>query len=395
MIAVALGGALLGGLILNIMPCVFPVIGLKAISLARGGGDERTVRREALAYAAGVILVCMALGGAMLGLRAAGHMVGWAFQLQDPRVILLMLLLLTAITANLAGVFELSSFGGGDRLTHKHGLAGSFWTGALAAFVATPCTGPFMAAALGTALVLPTVAALATFAGLGLGLALPFLALAYIPALRTRLPKPGHWMVYVRTLMAIPMGLSALGLAWLLSRQAGTTGLAIGMAAAAAVVAGLWLIGRAQRRDYGAARIGWMPITAAVVVGLATIVPVAAGEQPTGGMAHAEPFSENRLARLRAQHRPAFVYFTADWCLTCKVNEKSALETREVAHAFEQRGIAVLVGDWTNGDSAISRFLALSGRSGVPLYLYYPPGKPVPIELPQVLTIGTLLALDA
>ncbi len=393
----ALGGALLGGLILNLMPCVFPVIGLKAISLARGGGDEREVRRDALAYAAGVILVCVALGGLMLGLRAAGHAVGWAFQLQDPRVILLLLVLVTAITANLAGVFELQSVSAGDGLTRQKGVAGSFWTGALAAFVATPCTGPFMAAALGAALVLPTFAALMIFAGLGLGLALPFLLLGFIPALRTRLPKPGPWMRRFQQIMAIPMGLTALGLLWLLWRQTGANGLMIGLVVAALGLLALWLIGRNQHegRKVGLRNLLQWLIPAAVGVALlAQIAPPSEGAKVEAGLLGAEAFSEARLTALQAAHRPVFVYFTADWCLTCKVNEKVAIETQAVADAFKAKHVAVLVGDWTNGDAAISHFLAAHGRSGVPFYLYYPADGGAPKELPQVLTSVLLAGLN-
>lgn len=396
-ILTALGGALLGGLILNLMPCVFPVIGLKAISLARGGGDERAVRRDALAYAAGVILVCVALGGLMLGLRAAGHAVGWAFQLQDPRVILLLLLLVTAITANLGGLFELGSVNAGDTLTRQKGLAGSFWTGALAAFVATPCTGPFMAAALGAALVLPAPAALMVFAGLGLGLALPFLLLGYVPSLRSRLPKPGAWMRRFQQIMAIPMGLTALGLLWLLWRQAGANGLLIGLAVGVLGLLALWLVGRNQHegRAVGLRNLIQLLVPAAVGVALlAQIAPPTAGAKVDAGLLNAEPFSEARLAALQAAHRPVFVYFTADWCLTCKVNEKAAIETQVVADAFKTHNTAVLVGDWTNGDAAISHFLAAHSRSGVPYYLYYPANGAAPQDLPQVLSSGLLAGLN-
>ena len=394
-IITALGGALLGGLILNIMPCVFPVIGLKALSLARSGSDERTVRHEALAYAGGVILTCLLLGGLMLGLRAAGHAVGWAFQLQDPRVILLLLVLVIAITANLAGLFELRSVSTGDALTRQHGLMASFWTGALAAFVATPCTGPFMAAALGAALVLPTLAALMIFAGLGLGLGLPFLLLGFIPAVRTRLPKPGAWMRTFQQIMAIPMALTALGLLWLLWRQAGGSGLMIGAGVGGLGLLALWLIGRNQRDGFGVSARNFIQWLVPVMVGVALLnqLPPPAARKIEAGLLNAEPFSETGLAALQAAHRPVFLYFTADWCLTCKVNEKVAIETQAVADSFKKHNIAVLVGDWTNGDAAMSRFLTAHGRSGVPLYLYYPADGRAPKELPQVLSVAMLTAL--
>jgi DsbC/DsbD-like thiol-disulfide interchange protein/cytochrome c biogenesis protein CcdA len=337
-IAIALSGAILGGLLLNIMPCVFPIISLKALSLARAGGDERAARRDALAYSVGVILTCVALGGLLLGLRATGVAVGWAFQLQNPWVIALLLLLCIAITANLLGLFHLRAFGGGEALAGKGGTAGAFWTGVLAAFVATPCTGPFMAAALGAALVLPTAAALAIFAGLGTGMAIPFLLIGFVPSLRQRLPKPGQWMRTFQRFLAIPMALTALALGWLLWRQIGP--------------------------------------------------PVAAVSQY-----NVVPFSSAKLDALTAANKPVFLYFTADWCITCKVNEAAAIDRAEVQSAFHKAGVTIMVGDWTNGDAAITRFLESRGRSGVPLYLWYPVGAKEPQELPQVLTPGTLTGL--
>ncbi|MES2987955.1 MAG: protein-disulfide reductase DsbD domain-containing protein, partial [Pseudomonadota bacterium] len=231
-------GAVLGGLLLNVMPCVFPILSLKALSLAKANDGDGNPRAEALAYTAGVVLVCLVLGGSLLALRAGGATLGWAFQLQDPRVILILLLLVTAIALNLTGLFELSAPGFVNRAAAK-GTGGAFATGALAAFVATPCTGPFMGAALGAALILPWPAALAVFGGLGLGIALPFLALGFIPALRRRLPKPGAWMVRLRHILSVPMFLTALALGWVLWRQSGETGLAIGVGATIIAAIGL------------------------------------------------------------------------------------------------------------------------------------------------------------
>ncbi|NYI22001.1 DsbC/DsbD-like thiol-disulfide interchange protein/cytochrome c biogenesis protein CcdA [Sphingobium francense] len=388
-VLIALGGALLGGLLLNIMPCVFPILGLKAMKLARAGGDERAVRREAWAYSLGIILTCLALGGLLLGLRAAGAAVGWAFQLQDPRIILLLLLLVTAITLNLAGLFELSAFGGGDRLAGQGGATGAFWTGALVAFVATPCTGPFMGAAMGAALVLPVGAALAIFAGLGLGLALPFLALAHIPALRTRLPKPGPWMGRLQKILAIPMALTALGLLWLLGQQRGVPAILLGLCAATALAIGLWWLGRRQlhgRRGGLAVACAALILFAGTAILLPTHAPAAAASE------EGVPFDEARLASLRAAGKPVFLYFTADWCLTCKANEAAAIDRDETRAAFEKAGVTVMVGDWTNADPAITRFLEGQGRSGVPLYLWYAPGREAR-TLPQLLTPATLTAL--
>ena len=389
-ILAALGGALLGGLLLNIMPCVFPILGLKAMSLAKAGGDERSVRREALAYAAGVILTCLALGGLLLALRAAGNAVGWAFQLQDPRIILTLLLLVSAIAFNLAGLFELRPFGGGDGLAGKGGTMGAFWTGALVAFVATPCTGPFMAAAMGAALLLPLAAALAIFAGLGLGLALPFLLLAYIPALRSRLPRPGAWMGRFQKLLSVPMFLTALGLAWLLGQQRGVSGMTIGLGAALLLALLLWWLGARQHGGKGGgliAGIGALALLAGAAIALPTAAPAQAENNATS-----VAFAVEKLDGLRAAKKPVFLYFTADWCLTCKANEAAAIDRAEVRAAFDKAGVTVMVGDWTSADPAITRFLESKGRSGVPLYLWYAPGKEA-VVLPQLLTPATLTAL--
>ncbi|MBR0552401.1 protein-disulfide reductase DsbD family protein [Stakelama marina] len=392
-VAFAFAAAVLGGLILNIMPCVFPILSLKALSLARANETESDARGEALAYTAGVVIVCVALGATLLALRAAGSSVGWAFQLQDPRVILFLLLLVTGIALNLAGLFELAAPGFVNRSAAK-GPSGAFATGALAAFVATPCTGPFMGVALGAALVLPTAAALAIFAGLGLGLALPFLLIGFVPGLRAMLPRPGPWMATLRHILSVPMFLTALALAWVLGRQSGVGGMTLGLGAALLLALGLWWTGARQRRSSG---LQWAPAVVAGVIALSALAIVtrtpvqAATEQ--AGLLNAQPFSEQRLADLRAEGRPVFAYFTADWCLTCKVNEKAAIETDAVAKAFKDADVAVLVGDWTDGDPALGRFIERHNRAGVPLYLWYAAGSDAPDVLPQILTKQQLTAL--
>ena len=361
---VALLGALAGGLLLNIMPCVFPILSLKALSLARAGESDGSARREALAYGGGVVLTCLALGG-------------------------LLLLLVTAIAFNLAGLFALPALGVGEGAARSGGVRGAFFTGALAAFVATPCTGPFLGFALGAALVLPAVAALAVFAGLGLGLALPFLLLGFVPALRRRLPKPGPWMERFQRILAIPMFLTALGLLWILGRQSGVDGMALGLGAALLLGLGLWWLGRRQ------GRASWAPLLLVLIALLAPLPFIRAASAPAAVSIDplaAEPFSERRLAELRSAGSPVFLYFTADWCLTCKVNEKAALEQEEVVQSFRSKGIRVMVGDWTRGGEEIGRFLERHGRSGVPFYLFYAPGRE-PEILPQILTVGRLIAL--
>jgi len=388
----ALGGAILGGLLLNIMPCVFPILSLKALSLARSGGSESEARGEALAYTAGVVLVCLALGAAVLGLRAAGGLAGWAFQLQDPRVIGGLLLLVLAIGLNLAGLFELPVLAGGGALAGAGGKTGAFWTGALAAFVATPCAGPFLGVALGAALVLPGGEGLAVFVGLGLGLALPFLLLGFIPALRRWLPRPGAWMDTFRHILAVPMLVTALGLAWVLGRQAGVNGMAIGLAAGLLLGLGLWWSGRRQAALKGGT--SWPALLALIgAAALIATVPRDAAIASAPAEAGTVKFDEAKLAELRKQGRPVFLYFTADWCLTCKVNERAAIERGEVTKAFADKQVVVMVGDWTRGDPAISRFLNAHGRSGVPFYLFYPAGGGEPRELPQILTPGLLAGL--
>jgi DsbC/DsbD-like thiol-disulfide interchange protein/cytochrome c biogenesis protein CcdA len=389
----AFAGAVLGGLILNIMPCVFPILSLKALSLARAGGEERTVRREALAYAAGVIMICVALGGLILGLRAAGTQVGWAFQLQDPRVILVLILLTSAIGFNLAGLFEFGAVSAGSDLAGKGGTAGAFWTGALAAFVAMPCTGPFMATALGVAVELPAIAALLVFVGLGIGFALPFLLIGYVPAFRRLLPKPGGWMETFRRILAVPMFLTALGLAWVLGHQTQASGVVVGVGAAMLFAFGLWLTGLRQRGFKAAA---WVPaalLALAAAIGGIAMLPGRAPAAAVAAQDGVQPFDAAKLAALQARHKPVFLYFTADWCLSCKVNEKAAIERAETQDAFRKAGVVTMVGDWTDGDAAIGKFLEAHGRSGVPLYLWYAPGSSEPKELPQILTPGLLAGL--
>ncbi len=390
----ALLGAIAGGLMLNAMPCVFPILSLKALALARAGGEARSARSEALAYTAGVMLTCLALGGLMLGLRAAGQQVGWAFQLQQPGVVIALLLLTAAITANLAGWFEVAAPDVGGSVVA--GTAGSgrsgFATGALAAIVATPCSGPFMATAMGAALLLPWPQALAIFAGLGLGLALPFLALGFIPALRRRLPAPGAWMARLRHWMAVPMALTALALLWLLWRMGGMMLALTGLLALGLLLGMLLAIGRRQHRGIGAGAV-WIGaitlVSAGAILAAYRMKPPAPSATVASDALGSEPFSEARLAQLRGQKRGVFVYFTADWCITCKANEVAAINRTETVQAFKSANIAVLRGDWTRSDPAITRYLQAQGVAGVPLYLWVPPGAATTTpmrRLPQLLT---------
>ncbi|MCS6123390.1 protein-disulfide reductase DsbD family protein [Shewanella baltica] len=384
-------GAILGGLLLNIMPCVFPILSLKILSLSHQG-SEKAARIGSVAYTLGAVLVCICLGGAILGLRALGHQVGWAFQLQSPAVIAALILLMSAIGFNLAGLFEIGTLTSGSKLQDQKGPMGDFWTGVLAAFIATPCTGPFMATALGAALVLPTTVALVIFAGLGFGMALPFLLVGFIPALRTRLPKPGAWMVTARRILSLPMFITVLGLVWILMRQSNDNYVLSVLAATMLSTFGLWLTGLWQHSQH---KGQWWPsllLTLLPLLALIYWVPQAEshaqGEQKE--VAEALAFSQEQLNILGAQ-QDVFVYFTADWCLTCKVNEKTSIERQEVKAAFKQHNVATMIGDWTNGDSQITAFLSQQGRSGVPLYLWYKKGVDKPIVLPQILSQTILI----
>jgi DsbC/DsbD-like thiol-disulfide interchange protein/cytochrome c biogenesis protein CcdA len=381
LLLIAFLGAVLGGLILNLMPCVFPILALKALALARAGGEEREARADALGYTAGAIVGTGALGAVLLVLRAGGSAAGWAFQLQDPRTVLVLALLGVAITLNLLGLFKLPVLGGDGN------PRGGFATGALAAFVATPCAGPFMGAALGSALLLPAAGALLVFAGLGLGLALPFLLLAFAPSLRKRLPRPGPWMLRLQRVLAIPMALSAAAAFWLLGRQGGQGALLAGLAVAFILALVLLLVGRTQNQGRRAWPIG-LAGTALALAG-ALLLPSAVS-MTAPATASGEAWSEARVAAARAQNRPVFVYFTADWCLSCKVNETSTINRANVRQSLKAANAAVLVADWTNADPAITRFLDSRGRGAIPLYLWYAPGAAEPEELPQVLTPAML-----
>ncbi|MDG6077596.1 thiol:disulfide interchange protein [Erythrobacter litoralis] len=383
-LAILLLAALAGGLILNIMPCVFPILSLKAMTLVKAGSSERAARSDALAYTAGVVLACAGMGVVILTLRAGGEQIGWAFQLQEPVVLAVLFLLACAITANFLGLFEIPGMaiagGGGSR-------SGSFATGLLAAFVATPCTGPFMALALGAALVLSPLEGFAIFTMLGVGLALPFLAIGFVPALRRRLPRPGPWMATFRRWMALPMGLTALALGWLVWRIGGGVFSAVTLVLAVVVVMALIYTGR-QQAGGKSTNFVWSALVPLVLVMMIFVLPKAVSDQASqsgSDLVGSEPFSETALAKARADGRPVFLYFTADWCLSCKVNESVAIEREATRDAFEQAGVVTLRGDWTRRDAEIADFLAQHGAAGVPFYMWFEPGERGE-QLPQVLT---------
>jgi DsbC/DsbD-like thiol-disulfide interchange protein/cytochrome c biogenesis protein CcdA len=377
----AIALAFLGGLILNIMPCVLPVLSVKALSLA-GGVQAGQVRRHGALYFAGVMATFLMLAMALIALRSAGEAVGWGFQLQAPWVTAALALLFFAIGLNLLGVFNIGDGvqSAGAGLTARGGDAGAFFTGALAVVAATPCTAPFMASAIGVAITQSALTTLLIFAALALGFALPLTVLHFAPGLQRLMPKPGPWMERAKNVLAFPMFAAAIWLVWVLAEQTGPSGVLALLSIAAALAFALW-VGRWGR--------AWL------VAGLVALALTAAftwrpllGAESTATLA-SEPWSPERVAELRGEGRAVFVNFTAAWCVTCKVNEAAAFTPR-VAQAFEQANVAYLEADWTNRDDTIAAALAEHGRAGVPLYLYYS-SQSEPVILPQVLSEALLL----
>jgi len=393
--------ALLGGLILNLMPCVFPILAMKAASLAGSAHDLRGARRDGLAFTAGVLVTFLLLAGTLLLLRAGGEAIGWGFQLQSPGVIAALSLLMLAVGLNLSGVFHMGTSlqgAGAGPLSRLPGGAGAFFTGVLAVVVAAPCTAPFMAFALGAALLMPAPMALAVFLMLGLGLALPYLAISLSPALLQRLPRPGPWMDRLKTLLAFPMYGAGLWLIWVFSRQVGGEGLALLLAASLLLALGLYLWGmRQQARAEGRTAV-FASATAALslvagiaLASVAAIQPASTATVETATILPSEPWSAAAVTAAQNEGRPVLVNFTADWCVTCKINERTSLSSARVAEAMTSSNALYLVGDWTSRDDAITRELERHGRSGVPLYLVFRPGQPEPEILPQLLTEGVVI----
>ena len=390
--------ALAGGVLLNLMPCVFPVLSIKAMSLVSGAGHDQ--RRHGLAYTAGVLLSFALLAGVLLGLRAGGEAIGWGFQLQSPWFVGILVYVLFALGLSLSGLFDFGTrlMGMGQGLTDKGGMSGSFFTGVLACVVASPCTAPFMGTALGVAVLMPWPMAMAVFLALGFGLALPMLALSFSPALARRMPRPGPWMDTFKQAMAFPLYLAVVWLLWVLARQTDANGLAAILSGMVVLAFALWLGGK---RDQGPT----LSIARHVLVGLSLVLAIAAlgtanrfqheqGEAPAS--ASWENYTPERLAELRADPDQAvLVNMTADWCVTCLVNERVALNSDAVRQAMTDNDVVYIKGDWTRRDRAITEYLAEFGRNGVPLYVLYPRNGDEPKVLPQVLTPGlVVLALE-
>jgi thiol:disulfide interchange protein DsbD len=398
-LAKMLGFALLGGLILNLMPCVFPILAMKALALARMGGAARShARVTAWAYLGGVLVAFATLGLLLIGARAAGAAAGWGFQFQSPVFVAAMAFVLFAVGLNLSGVFTFGAraSGAGQSLAARGGLAGSFFTGLLAVVVATPCTAPFMGAAIAAALAAPVWAAFAIFLTMGLGLALPYVLLAEIPALARRLPRPGRWMDILRQALAFPMYGAAAWLVWVAGQQTGPAGLPLVLAGLVLVGLAAWAMGLADSLVRAPRRIA-LGVAAIAAIGALALLPGLDGAAPAvaaqaeGTDPSAQAYSPARLAALRAAGTPVFVNMTAAWCVSCLVNERVALGTEDVRRAFAARGIVTLKGDWTRQDRTITDFLRAHGRDGVPLYLFYAPGAAEPTVLPQILTSRTVL----
>ena len=400
--------ALLGGLILNLMPCVFPVLAMKAAALARmAGHQQREMRRDGIAYTAGVLVAFAAMAAIVVAIRASVGEVTWGFQFQSPIFSLLIAYLFFVVGLNLSGVFEISGrFAGiGQGLAARGGYVGPFFTGVLAVVVATPCTVPFMAAALGFALSQPAPQTVSVLLALGLGLALPYLLLSITPALQRLLPRPGPWMERVRQLLAFPMYASAVWMVWVLTQQTGADGVIYALGGMILIGFAIWLLRLGVGSGAGASRLTWLRRGfAAVAVLLAfgaalkledgAATAASASNGPSGGVSFDgwERYSRDRLNQAVASGKPVFVDFTAAWCITCLVNERVALETPAVRRAFEQAGVVKLKGDWTNRDPEITATLKELGRAGVPLYLWWAPGAERPKILPQVLTEPLILS---
>jgi thiol:disulfide interchange protein len=392
----ALVFAFVGGLILNVMPCVLPILAMKALSLATHGKEGRG---ESFAYALGAVLSFAVLGLAIVLLRQGGQSVGWGFQLQSPIAVAGFALLIFAVALNLSGLFEVGSITAGESLTQKRGFTGAFFTGVLAVAVAAPCTAPFMAAALGFALTQGAILALAVFISLGLGFALPFLLLGVWPRALAFIPKPGPWMLTFKQFLAFPMYAAAAWLVWVLAQEAGARSVAIILAAFIALALAAWLWSVTRNTSGGSRIIGMVAALLVLLGGLygVSLLRDASAATPAVAATKAgEPYTAAKLASLRASGRPVFVDATAAWCITCLVNEDAVLSKASVKSAFAGKHVAYLVADWTNQNPEITQLLKDNGRSGVPLYLYYAPGATTPVILPQILTeSGVLGALGS
>ena len=384
--------ALLGGLILNLMPCVFPILSIKALSLVKIAEKEPTkARLHGIAYTAGVIFSFLISAGLLIALKSGGAQIGWGFQLQNPEMVTLLAWLFFIIGLNLSGIFEIGGHFGnvGNKLTQGNTPGHSFFTGVLATLVATPCIGPFMGVALGFGLTQSAFSNLLVFAVLGFGLALPYLALSFIPALQKILPKPGVWMHTFKQLLAFPMYASAAWLVWVLSQQSGQMGVFAALMGLVLIAFGIWLL------RHEPAKLLWKNLVRvfAILAFLAALMLIPGGTQkPEKSTGFSQEWSPQKLSQLLEGGDAIFVEMTAAWCITCKVNHAIAIDTPSTRRVFSERNVQYLVGDWTNQNPEITQYLNEFGRNGVPIYVYYGPRsngvRPEPVLLPQILTPG-------
>ena len=409
-LAWALLFAFAGGAILNLMPCVFPVLSIKVLNFAEHAGEENaSPRRHGGAFGAGVVVSFWVLAGLLLVLRAGGSQIGWGFQLQSPPFIALMTMLFFGIGLNLLGVFEVGTglmrWGGGvEGADAGSSYGGSFFSGVLATVVATPCTAPLMGAALGFAISLSAAGALAVFTALGVGMAAPYVGLSMAPGLVERMPRPGAWMETLRQGLAFPMFATAVWLVWVFGQQAGVSGMAMLLGGLLLLSVAAWIVGRWDaNRISGRARLFTRGLATVALVGAVLVALVGArygtsSAAPRNNATKAsakggawQPFSPEKVERLRAEGRPVFVDFTAAWCLSCQVNKRTTLSKTAVQNAFEKKNVALLKADWTNRDPMITRALESHGRNGVPLYVLYRGDGSDPKLLPEILTPDIVL----
>jgi thiol:disulfide interchange protein/DsbC/DsbD-like thiol-disulfide interchange protein len=395
----ALAMAFVGGLILNLMPCVFPILSMKALGLIEAShGDARAARANGVWYGVGVVFSFVALAAALIGLKSAGFAVGWGFQLQDPLIVIGLAILMVWIGFNLLGFFEfgsaLQNIGSGIPRTNNQekglneGIGGSFLTGVLAVVVAAPCTAPFMGAALGFAATQTPIISLIVFVALGIGFALPFVALTFMPSLLRALPRPGPWMVRLREGLAFPMFATAIWLIWVASAQVGQAGVLAALIGVLGAGAAVWLL---RTWPTFAGKLLALVIGLGSVLWAAQHAHMAPRTKSLSVSDQGNVWSEQRVAQLQSEGKTVFVNFTADWCVTCKVNEVGVFSDPDVKNALSGENAVYLIADWTNRDEAIARALTSHGRVGVPLYLVYNPNQSQPQILPQILTKGLLL----
>jgi thiol:disulfide interchange protein DsbD len=385
--------AFVGGMLLNLMPCVFPVLSIKLLSLAKQAAQPAALRTHALAYGAGVLFSFLALAAALIALQAVGAAVGWGFQLQEPGVVFVLALLFFAIGLNLMGTLELRNLVPQRLLNwNAHSPAGNaFGCGALAVIAASPCTAPFMGAALGFALTHSAATALAVFAMLGLGMALPYMLLTLLPGWRKRLPKPGIWMLHLKQGLAFPMFATAVWLLWVLGQQAGVGAMARLLMAVVGLGLLVWLAGISGARAWPARGLGALAVAALLFWSWPSELPDSAAAPGKGTRAasaaadHWLPYDETVLAQLVAEGRPVFVDFTAAWCVSCQVNKRLVLNTEDIQAAFAQAKVVRMRADWTRRDAVITQALARLGRNGVPVYVLFRPGRE-PLLLPEILS---------